>query len=341
MEKTNRLDREWGRIAVLIPCYNEEKTIGKVVADFRASLPQATIYVYDNNSTDRTKECAVIAGARVTTEPLQGKGHVVRRMFADVDADVYVLVDGDATYDAATVSEMIEKLCLESLDMVTGKRELQHETAYRPGHQLGNKVLTYLATAVFGRRCQDMLSGYRVFSRRFVKSFAVTTSGFEIETLLTAYALEAEMPMADVPTPYYPRPEGSVSKLSTIRDGVRILLMIGMLIKEEKPLQFFTLLSCLLACIAFSLIGPVFWTYLETGLVPRFPTAILAASVMVLSSLMFVCGLILDSVARARKEIRRMIYLSYAPASGMRQFPMRRVPQMSSQEKSPPESRTR
>lgn len=297
-------------IAVLVPCYNEEAAIGRVVADFRAALPGAAIYVYDNNSRDRTADVAAAAGAIVRREPLQGKGNVVRRMFADIDADAYVLVDGDDTYHAASAPALVAKLFDEQLDMVNAARKTEIQAAYRPGHRFGNVVLTTLVTAIFGHRTDDMLSGYRVFSRRFVKSFPSLSAGFEIETELTVHALELRMPLAEVATPYKDRPVGSVSKLSTFRDGFRILWLIGKLVKEERPVQFFGIGALLLAIFSLVIVKPVFVTYLETGLVPRLPTAVLATGLMLLAFLSLACGLILDTVTRGRREMKRMAYLA-------------------------------
>jgi glycosyltransferase involved in cell wall biosynthesis len=297
------------RIAVLIPCYNEEGAIAGVVAEFRRSLPEATIYVYDNNSRDGTREVAARSGAVVRSEPLQGKGNVVRRMFADIEADVYVLVDGDGTYDAAAARSMVDNLLASELDMVTGVRIANSTSAYRLGHASGNRLLTGMVAAIFGKRCSDMLSGYRVFSRRFVKSFPALASGFEIETELTVHALELRMPMADVATQYRERAAGTASKLHTIRDGVRILLTVTQLAKDERPLQFFSLIALLFAILALALGYPLVQTYLDTGLVPRFPTAILTMGLVILSFLSFTAGVILDSVAVGRREIKRLRYL--------------------------------
>ena len=298
------------KVAVLIPCYNEEQAIAQVVRDFRAALPAATIYVYDNNSRDRTREQAVAEGAVVREEPLQGKGNVVRRMFADVEADLYVMVDGDATYHAASAQAMIDKLVAENLDMVVATRLHSEEAgAFRQGHQFGNRLLTGFVAWLFGDRFQDMLSGYRVFSRRFVKSFPALAQGFETETELAVHALALRMPVAEIPTPYYSRPPGSVSKLNTYRDGWRILLTVIRLLKEERPLFFFSLVSGLFAAIAVFLALPVVFTYMETGLVPRFPTAILATGVMTLAFLSLASGFVLDNVTTGRREIKRLHYL--------------------------------
>lgn len=297
------------RIAVLIPCYNEEAAIADVVHQFRTQLPEALIYVYDNNSTDRTAEVARGAGAIVRREPLQGKGNVVRRTFADVEADVFVLVDGDGTYDAPSVRSMIHLLVENRLDMVNGRRVTDIQAAYRPGHRLGNRVLTGMVAMIFGNGCRDMLSGYRVLSRRFVKSFPALSAGFEIETELTVHALELKMLIADVDTPYRDRPPNSGSKLRTFRDGFRILRTILILVKEERPLQFFGWASVLLALLSIGISIPVIETYLQTGLVPRLPTAILATGIMLMAFLSFFCGLVLDTVTHGRREAKRMRYL--------------------------------
>ena len=300
-------------VAVLIPCYNEETAIGKVVGDFRQALPQATIYVYDNNSRDRTAEVARAAGAIVRTETLQGKGNVVRRMFADIEADIYVLVDGDATYDAASAPKMIKVLVDGPLDMVNGARVTTIQKAYRPGHRFGNWLLTSMAAWIFGDRFRDMLSGYRVMSRRYVKSFPALVTGFETETELTVHALELRMPTAEIETPYKERPPGSVSKLSTFHDGFRIFWTILVLVKEERPMQFFSLFSGFLALLAIVLVIPIVIEFLHTGLVPRFPTFIFATGLMILSFLSLTCGLVLDTVTRGRREMKLMRYLAIPP----------------------------
>jgi hypothetical protein len=302
-------------IAVLVPCYNEEAAIGTVVRDFRRALPAATIYVYDNNSTDRTVEVARAAGAVVRGEPLQGKGHVVRRMFADVEADLYVLVDGDDTYDAASAPMLIERLLTGQLDMVNGARVTGIEAAYRPGHRFGNALLTAMVAHIFGNRIGDLLSGYRVFSRRFVKSFPALSGGFEIETELTVHALELHLPVAEVTTPYKNRPQGSVSKLNTIRDGLRILGTILRLVKQERPMTTFTTLFALLVLASVVMIWPVVLTFIDTGLVPRLPTAVLAMGMMLLGFLSLGCGLILETVTRGRQEMKRLRYLEFPAPS--------------------------
>ncbi len=302
------------RIAVLIPCYDEEVAIGQVVRDFAAALPGAAIYVYDNNSADRSRDVAAAAGAIVRRETLQGKGHVVRRMFADIEADAYVLVDGDGTYDAAAAPEMVRLLLEDQLDMVNGQRiEVDGEGpvgAYRRGHRTGNLVLTGLVRAVFGDRIKDMLSGYRVFSQRFVKTFPALAEGFETETEFTIHALDMLMPLAEVPTRYLRRPAGSVSKLRTYSDGLRILNTIIKLVKEERPLQFFSIAGLVLLIFGLLISLPVLVTYFQTGLVPRLPTAVLSMGFVVVAMLSFTCGLILDSVARGRRETKRLAYLT-------------------------------
>lgn len=305
------------RIAVLVPCYNEEVAIGRVVDNFRNALPTATVYVYDNNSKDNTVGEAIKAGAQVHSEPLQGKGNVVRRMFADIEADVYVLVDGDDTYDAATAPELIRLLETESLDMVNGARVTDIKQAYRAGHVLGNRMLTGMVQMIFGKRIGDLLSGYRVFSRRFVKSFPALSSGFEIETELTVHALELRMPIAEVQTQYKDRPEGSASKLRTFHDGFRILKTIATLLKEERPLQFFSWLFLVLSILSFVLAWPVINEYLATGLVPRLPTAILATGTMLLAFHSLFSGLVLDTVTHGRRELKRMAYLAIPRRRGL------------------------
>ena len=304
------LDLAGQRIAVLVPCFNEEVAIAKVVADFRAALPEAMIYVYDNNSTDRTVEVARSAGAVVGRETHQGKGNVVRRMFADVDADVMVLVDGDATYDAASARGLIARLLEGQLDMVVAARVDRDEAAYRAGHRLGNRLFSASVAWVFDTTFTDILSGYRVFSRRFVKSFPVLSRGFEIEIELAVHALELELPTAEIATPYYARPEGSASKLSTWRDGLRILSTILNLYRSERPLAFFGVLGVALAVVSVVLAVPVFATYLEQGVVPRLPTAILSTGLMLLAFLFAIAGLILDTVTRGRRETKLLAYLA-------------------------------
>lgn len=301
---------EQPRIAVLLPCYNEEAAIRQTVAGFQAAFPTATIYVYDNNSQDRTAEVARAAGAVVRTERQQGKGHVVRRMFADIDADVYVMADGDLTYDPGAAPIMVEQLLTEQLDMVVGTRQHEAKEAYRGGHVLGNRLFTLLLSSLFGRSFSDIFSGYRVFSRRFVKSFPVLSSGFEIETEMSVHALELRMPVGELETRYAARPEGSASKLSTFRDGWRILNTILVLYRIERPVLFFGSLGALLLAGALLLSVPLVLTYIDTGLVPRFPTAILVTGMVIVAVLCFFTGLILDTVTRGRREVRRLAYLA-------------------------------
>jgi glycosyltransferase involved in cell wall biosynthesis len=301
-------------VAVLIPCRNEAVAIPHVVAGFRAALPDAAIHAYDNNSTDGTADAARAAGAVVGRERLQGKGFVVRRMFADVDADIFVLVDGDDTYDAAAAPSMIALLRDAGLDMVTGTRVGHAALASRRGHRFGNALLTGLVAWLFGAELTDMLSGYRVFSRRFVKSFPALSGGFEIETEFTVHALELAMPIGEFPTLYRERPAGSQSKLRTVTDGMRILRLILVLVKDERPLPFFSAAGAALMLLGLALGIPVVLEFLRIGLVPRLPTAIVAASLVALSFLSFACGLILDSVARGRREVKRLAYLGVARA---------------------------
>jgi glycosyltransferase involved in cell wall biosynthesis len=298
------------KIAVLVPCYNEEAAIATVVRDFRGQLPGAVIYVYDNNSRDQTRARALEAGAVVRTEPRQGKGNVVRRMFADIEADLYLLVDGDDTYDASAAPAMVAQLVEEGADLLTARRVHTDAAAYRPGHVLGNKLLTGLTSWLFDVHLSDMLSGYRVFSRRFVKSFPLTSQGFAIETEFTVHAVRLLMPLAEMDTRYKERPVGSVSKLNTYRDGLRILGFIAYLVREERPLMFFSVIAALFTAVALLIGAPVVNEYMHTGLVPRLPTAVLATGLMVIAFLSLTCGLILDTVARGRWEAKRMAYLA-------------------------------
>jgi glycosyltransferase involved in cell wall biosynthesis len=298
------------RAGLIVPCYNEALTIGNIVRDFNNCLPQATVYVFDNNSSDATIAVAKAAGAVVRSVPLQGKGNVIRRMFADVDADIYIMVDGDDTYDASVAPQLAEKLVSESLDMVVGTRITQEQEAYRFGHRFGNKLLTGCVSLVFGNTFTDMLSGYRVFSRRYAKSFAAHSAGFETETELTVHALELRMPVAEVATVYKSRPEGSVSKLNTYRDGMRILWMITKLYKNEKPLHFYSLFAVMSMAAAAVLAVPLVETFIQTGLVPRLPTAVLCTGLSLFSALLLSCGLILDTVTKGRVEQKRFAYLA-------------------------------
>jgi glycosyltransferase involved in cell wall biosynthesis len=297
-------------VAVLVPCYNEERAIAKVVSDFRAALPSAIIYVYDNNSTDETAAAAKKAGAVVRRETHQGKGHVVRRMFNDIEADVYVLVDGDATYDAPSAPAMIEKLVEDRLDMVVASRVDREDAAYRSGHRTGNRLLTGFVAHIFGRAFSDILSGYRIFSRRFVKSFPILSGGFEIETELTVHALELELPVGEIATPYYSRPLGSASKLSTWHDGFRILWTVLKLYRAERPLPLFGAFGLALIIISIGLAIPIIITYVQEGIVPRLPTAVLSTGLMVVAFLSIACGLILDTVTRGRREAKLIAYLA-------------------------------
>jgi glycosyltransferase involved in cell wall biosynthesis len=301
------------RIAVLIPCFNESLTIAKVVQDFSVTLPEAEIYVYDNNSTDGTIEAARSAGACVRSEPKQGKGNVVRRMFADIEADVFVLVDGDDTYEARIAPHFVQTLVRERLDFLNGIRVPASAKAYRPGHQLGNWLLTRLISWLFGRQFTDMLSGYKLFSKRFVKSFPVTSSGFEIETELTVHALQLRMPACELPTSYADRPPGSESKLKTYRDGFRILFVIARLLKDERPLLFFGSIGAVLVIAAVTISIPVLATFVQTGLVPRLPTAVLSTGMVILGVLALAVGMILDMTRKMRLELKRLFYLSIQP----------------------------
>ncbi len=298
------------RIAILVPCYNEEVAVAKVVRDFQAALPEAKVYVFDNNSTDGTAAAARAAGAEVVHESHQGKGYVVRRMFSDVEADIYVLVDGDATYDAPSARKLVARLIGDKLDMVVGSRVDQEAAAYRAGHRTGNLLLTRFVATVFGPTFKDMLSGYRVFSRRFVKSFPVLSGGFEIETELTIHALELGLAAAEIETPYYARPEGSASKLNTWRDGFRILTMIFALYRAERPLAFFGMIGAALALVSIGLAVPIVITFLETHTVPRLPTAVLSTGLMLMAFLSFSVGLVLDTVTRGRREMKLLAYLA-------------------------------
>jgi glycosyltransferase involved in cell wall biosynthesis len=297
-------------VAVLIPCYNEQATIADVVSDFRRFLPGCAVFVYDNASTDGTMAAAAAAGAMVRSEPLRGKGNVVRRMFADVEADVYVLVDGDGTYDAASAPALLNELLSGPLDLVNAARIDTAQAAYRSGHRFGNWLLTTTVAQLFGKRFTDMLSGYCVMSRRFVKSFPALSAGFEIETELTVHALQLRVPIAELPTPDRERPPGSFSKLKTYRDGLRILRTIGSLLRDERPMAFFGCTGLIAALASIVLVIPLFEEYMRTGLVPRLPTAVLATGLMIIACLSFTCGLILQTVTRGRLELKRLHYSS-------------------------------
>lgn len=301
-------------VAVLLPCYNEALSIGKVVQDFRAHLPDAHVFVYDNRSSDNTAEVARKAGAIVRHEPWPGKGNVVRRMFADIDADIYIMADGDGTYETSMAPNMVKALIDQRLDMVVGTRRGIYAEAHRGGHGFGNRLFNFLYRTMFGELFTDIFSGYRVFSRRFVKSFPAVSAGFEIETEMSVHASQLRMPVLEIPTAYGARQEGSVSKLRTFRDAWRILRTFVLLFKEIRPAKFFGLLAAALALGAVLLAVPLFATYLATGLVPRFPTAVLVTGLSLVSAISLTCGLILDSVARGRLELKRLNYV------GMPQF---------------------
>jgi glycosyltransferase involved in cell wall biosynthesis len=306
------IDRE-PTVAVIIPCYNEAGAIAKVVRDFRSALPKAKVFVYDNASSDMTSTEAKAAGAIVCNEVQRGKGHVVRRMFADVDADVFVMVDGDDTYDASIAPLMVELLLENSLDMVNAARVAESTNVYRAGHQVGNAMLSGLVAKVFGSRITDMLSGYRAFSRRFVKSFPAVSSGFEIETELTVHALELCLPVVEIPVRYKERARGTQSKLNTYRDGILIFKFIVHLIKQERPFEFFGAAFLALALTSVLIEIPVIVTFVQTSLVPQIPSAVLGVGVGLLSFLSLVCGLILETVTQGRIEAKRMHYLSLPP----------------------------
>lgn len=303
---------ELPRVAVLIPCYNEATTIEDVVKGFKHHLPSASIYVYDNNSTDGTATHAVSAGAVVRYVNRQGKGHVIRRMFADIEADCYILVDGDNTYDPSIAGDVVAQVVEAGHDFVNVSRISKSADAYRRGHQFGNRILTDLVRFFFGRESSDMLSGYKGLSRRFVKSFPAMSGGFETETELTVHALEMRMPMGELAALYKERPSGSTSKLRTYQDGTRILLLIARLIKDERPAQFFGLVGLGLIVFGVFLALPLVATYLETGLVPRLPTAVLSVGLVVLGWLSVFAGIILDVVAKARREVKQLAYLAIA-----------------------------
>jgi glycosyltransferase involved in cell wall biosynthesis len=299
------------KIAVLVPCYNEALTVVDVIEAFRKALPQSDIYVYDNNSSDKTAELARKAGAIVRTERRQGKGNVVRRMFSDIDADIYVMVDGDATYDATSAQRLIDELRSGPFDMVNAARKAESTDAYRSGHAWGNKMLTGLVQQIFGTATTDMLSGFKAFSRRYVKSFPTMSRGFEIETELVVHALDLRLPLSEIEAPYKERPVGSESKLRTYSDGFRILRLIGFLVKEERPLAFFSIIAGFLAAMSLLIGGSVLVEFFATGLVPRLPTAILATGLMLSALLALSCGFILDTVTRGRREMKRLAYLQY------------------------------
>jgi len=298
------------RIAVLVPCHNEALTVAEVVRGFQAALPEATIYVYDNNSTDGTAELAREAGAQVSFESRPGKGSVVRRMFADVEADWFIMVDGDATYDASSAPRLLATAMQGGYDMVNVARAESGEKAYRRGHRFGNWMLTGLVGLIFGSRTSDMLSGYKVFSRRFVKSFPAMSAGFEIETELMIHALELQVAIGEISAPYGERPEGSTSKLATWRDGLLILRLVGVLVQRERPLEFFGALGVLFLLLSLILGLPVIWTFFETGLVPRLPTAVLASTLTLAAFLSFTVGIVLNAITHTRREMKRIAYIA-------------------------------
>jgi glycosyltransferase involved in cell wall biosynthesis len=298
------------RLAILLPCYNEEKTVAATVEAFARALPTAEIYVYDNNSHDRTRDLARNAGATVLSERYQGKGHVVRRMFADIDADIYVMADGDNTYHAQSATSLVETLVRERLDMVIGRRVHNGDpNAFRPGHRFGNRALSGLVRRIFGGDVRDVLSGYRAFSRRFVKSFPALSRGFDVEMELTVHALSMCVPIGDVDTPYAARPAGSTSKLSTYRDGLRIVRMMVRLLKDEKPLVFFSLISAVLVFVSVVLAVALWLGYQETEQASAVATAMLSAGAMLLAIASLACAFVLDTVARGRREVKRFQYL--------------------------------
>lgn len=301
---------EMYNIAVLLPCYNEGAAIAAVVKAFQKALPFATIYVFDNNSTDNTVEEANKAGAIVCVEKRQGKGNVIRRMFADIEADIYVMADGDLTYDAVASPLLIKKLIDEKLDMVVGTRRAQNsDKTFRPGHRFGNILFTKMVAYLFGRQFSDILSGYRVFSCRFVKSFPASSSGFDTEAELTIHSLELKLPVGEVNTNYFDRVEGSESKLSTYRDGFKVLFRVLLMLKETRPLFFFGVISFMLMLLSVILSIPLFYSYFTIGFIPKIPTAILTTGIMLLAFISLACGIILDSVCRARKELKYLHYL--------------------------------
>jgi hypothetical protein len=304
------------RVAVVLPCHNEATSIARVVREFQSALPKARVIVFDNASSDETARIAREAGAEVFFEPRPGKGNVVRRIFADIDADIYVMADGDGTYDATAAPRLVAAVAEDNVDMVVGARAEVFEEAHRRGHAMGNRLFNRVYTALFGAGFADIFSGYRAFSRRFVKSFPALSSGFEIETELSVHASQLKLPTAEILLPYGAREEGSASKLHTIRDGARILLTFALLLKETRPAAFFGSLAAVTMIAAMGLAGPILTTYAETGLVPRLPTVILCTGLTLCAALMGVCGLILDSLARARVEQKRILYLAMtAPRS--------------------------
>lgn len=304
------------KIAVIIPCHNEELTVANTIRAFQEHLPQANVVVCDNASSDNTADASRAAGAKVIYEGKRGKGEAIRRLFADVDADIYVMTDGDATYDAAAAPDMIRTILSNNLDMVVGnRRPVQGDSQYRPGHSIGNRLFSKIVQLFFDSPFDDLLSGYRVMSRRFVKTFPAESKRFEIETELTIHVLEQRMPAGQQLTDYFPRPDGSVSKLSTYKDGFRILVTIFQLLRDVKPLQFFGSIALLTATIAIMLTPPIVITFLETRTVPRLPTALIIVSMFILSFVFLTCGIILDRISANRRNFHRLTYLRYPPPS--------------------------
>ncbi len=327
------------QIAVLLPCYNEEAAIARTVAGFRAALPDALIYVYDNNSTDQTREVAAAAGAIVRSEKMQGKGHVVRRMFADIEADIYLMVDGDGTYAPEDAPQLINTLLTEHSDMAVGTRRGVTDDAGRAGHAFGNRIFNSLYKRLFGRDFTDIFSGYRAFTRRFVKSFPAVSGGFEIETEMSVHASQLKLPVSEIALDYGRRPEGSASKLSTFGDGAKILWMFAMLMKETQPMRFFGTFAAAFAAVSLVLMTPVLSEYFETGLVPRMPTWVLSLGLLLLSVLMVVTGLVLDSVSRGRAEQKRIFYLNIPARRGARSDARAApIPQPSPRRGAPPQA---
>jgi hypothetical protein len=306
------------RIVAIVPCHNEESAIEQVVTDLKVAIPHMAVFVYDNASTDNTAGVAEAAGAAVRFEPLRGKGNVIRRAMADLDADVFLMIDGDDTYDASAAPEMIRLLLDGPYDQVTGVRTASQRGAYRAGHLLGNRMFNKVVSVIFGRPVTDMLSGYRVFSRRFVKSFPAVSRAFEIETELTVHAINTRVPQAEVAVRFKDRAEGSASKLRTYQDGFKILRMISRLLHHERPLALYSTIAGLIVATAVGISIPVIGEYIETGLVGRFPTAILSASLVVVAFIVLVVGILLDGLRKVRQETTRIAYMATAPPPYLR-----------------------
>lgn len=299
------------RIAVFLPCYNEEAVIASVIRSFQQALPEARVYVVDNNSSDRTGDCARATGVPVIVERHQGKGHAVRRAFSEIEADVYVMADGDGTYDVTRAREMIDLLVAERLDMVVGTRHTDSDNAYRSGHRLGNRMFNLVLRHLFGEKFTDIFSGYRVFSRRFVKSFPALSAGFEVETELSVHAIQMALPTAEIATDYFDRAEGTSSKLKTYRDGARILMAMLRLMKHVRPMMMFSVISALFVLLSLGIGLPVVYHFLEVGTVERVPTTIAASGLMLLGAISFVTGLILDSISHLYVTQKRLAYLMH------------------------------